>query len=220
MNESFSIDIWSDVVCPFCYLGTRQLQSALDRFEHAEYVALRHRAFELDPGAPANYNLSLNELLAKKYSMPVERASSLNTRMESEAAAFGMTWKMEDARPGNTFNAHRLVALSATQGLADFMSERLFRAYFCEGALVSDTALLDALASDVGVIGSNDLWNGDDFSGEVRLDEAEAQELGVTGVPSMLVDGKFMIVGAQGADQILDVLERAWAKRQTAATPV
>jgi predicted DsbA family dithiol-disulfide isomerase len=213
MTEPFSIEIWSDVVCPFCYLGTRQLASALERFQHRDDVVLRHRAFELDPKAPTDYDLSLSELLAKKYSMPVERARALNERLESEAKVLGMTWSMKDARPTNTFDALRLIALSATQGLDDAMSERLFRAYFSEGLLVSDRSVLTSLAIELGVTGIDELWRNDAYFAEVRSDEADAQELGITGVPSLLIDGKFMVVGAQGADQIFDVLERAWARR-------
>jgi predicted DsbA family dithiol-disulfide isomerase len=213
MNDPFFVDIWSDVVCPFCYLGARQLDLALNRFEHRDDVVLRHRAFELDPSAPTDYDLSLPELLARKYSMPVERARSLNERLEGDAAVLGMVWSMKDARPTNTFDAHRVIALSRTQDLDRPMSERLFRAYFSEGLLVSDREVLTSLAKEVGVVGVEGLWRDDAFSDEVRADEADAQELAISGVPSMLIDGKFMVVGAQGADQILDVLERAWARR-------
>lgn len=216
MQETFVIDLWSDVVCPFCYLGTRQLDHALEGFEHRDAVIVRRRAFELDPHAPGDYGLSLPELLAKKYSMPVERARTLNERLEDDAASLGMTWSMKDARPTNTFDAHRVIALSAAQGLDAPMSERLFRAYFCEGQLVSDHAVLSSLAAEVGVDGVDELWTSDHFSDVVREDEAHAQELGITGVPSLLLDGKFMVVGAQGADQILNVLRRAWARRVSA----
>jgi len=207
------MEIWSDVVCPFCSLGARQLEVALDRFEFRDDVVLRHRAFELDPQAPTDYNLSLPELLAKKYGMPVERARELNERLEGDARLLGMTWSMKRARPTNTFDAHRVIALATTQGLDHEMSDRLFRAYFSEGQLVSDHDVLSALAEEVGVVGVEGLWSTDAFVSEVRADEERAQELGITGVPSLLLDGKFMVVGAQGADQIHDVLVRAWARR-------
>jgi predicted DsbA family dithiol-disulfide isomerase len=216
MNDPFFIDLWSDVVCPFCYLGARQLQLALDRFENDDDVVIRHRAFELDPKAPTDYDLSLPELLAKKYSMPIERAKALNDRLEKEASVLGMTWSMKEARPTNTFDAHRVIALSVTQNLDQVMSERLFRAYFCEGQLVSDHVVLTALANEVGVVGAEELWSSDAFSSAVRADEDDARELGISGVPSLLLDEKFMVVGAQGADQILDVLQRAWARRAAA----
>jgi predicted DsbA family dithiol-disulfide isomerase len=213
VNETFIVDVWNDVVCPFCYLGTRQLSVALEGFDHRDEVILRHRAFELDPQAPAHYDLPLDELLAAKYSMPPERARSLHARLESDAAALGMTWSLNQAQPSNTFDAHRLIALANTQDLGGPMSERLFRAYFSEGLLLSDRDTLDALGTDVGVSGVAGLWDGEASSTDVRDDETQANELGITGVPTLLIDNNFKVVGAQGSDQILDVLTRAWARR-------
>jgi predicted DsbA family dithiol-disulfide isomerase len=216
MSDYLFIDVWSDVVCPFCYLGSRQLASALERFDHRESVVIRHRAFELDPSAPPDYNLSLPELLAKKYSMPVERAKTLNDRLEAEASALGLTWSMKDARPTNTFDAHRLIAFASSQGKGDAMSERLFRAYFSDGLLVSDHTTLATLANEVGVDDASSLWTSELYGDDVRNDEAAAMELGITGVPSLLIDEKFMVVGAQGSDHILEILTRAWSRRVSA----
>lgn len=213
MANPFTIDIWSDVVCPFCYLGTRQLEQALDLFKHRSDVVLRLRAFELDPQAPTDYGMSLPELLAKKYGMTVESALATNERLEGEARALGMSWSLKTALPTNTFDAHRLIALAATQDLGEVMSLSLFQAYFSEGQLLSDHKVLGALANEVGVTGVDELWTSDRYASDVRSDEAQAQELGITGVPSLLIDGKFMVVGAQGAPHILDVIERAWARR-------
>jgi predicted DsbA family dithiol-disulfide isomerase len=213
MSDYLFIDVWSDVVCPFCYLGSRHLSDALERFDHRESVVIRHRAFELDPSAPHDYEFSLPVLLAKKYSMPVERAQALNDRLEGEANALGLSWSMRDARPSNTFDAHRLIALAASQGMGAAMSERLFRAYFSDGMLVSDQSTLASLAHEVGVRDVANLWSTGLYADEVRSDEAAAMELGITGVPSMLIDEKFMVVGAQGSDHILGVLSRAWSRR-------
>jgi predicted DsbA family dithiol-disulfide isomerase len=214
VEETFFVDVWSDVVCPFCYLGTRQLALALEQFDHRDEVVVRHRAFELDPRASSSYDLSLDELLASKYGMPLERARSLNERLESDAADLGMSWHMKVARPANTFDAHRLIALAASQKKSGPMSERLFRAYFSDGELLSDADTLVALGTEVGVTDAEGLFSDDRFASDVREDERQAQELGITGVPSMLVDGKFMVMGAQGTAQILDVLTRAWAQRE------
>jgi predicted DsbA family dithiol-disulfide isomerase len=213
MDESFVIDLWSDVVCPFCYLGTRQLAAALQRFEHRDQVTIRHRAFELDPHAKLSDGQSLSELVAAKYAIPVSQVHALHQRLESNAEALEMTWSLETAQPTNTFDAHRVIALATSQGRGDEMSERLFRAYFCEGELVSDHRRLSALAIEVSVSGVDLLWESDAFADEVRSDEVAAQELGITGVPCLLVDSKFMVAGAQGSDEILGVLGRAWARR-------
>ncbi len=213
MSEPFVIDIWSDVVCPFCYLGTRQLDEALSHFEHRESVQLRHRAFELDPGAKLHDDATLEELVARKYSIPLSSVHTMHERLQGDARQLGMEWSLDTARPTNTFDAHRVIALASTQGLGSEASERLFRAYFCEGELLSDHDRLSELASDVGVAGVDDLWGGEAFAANVRNDELAAQELGITGVPCLLLDGKFMVVGAQGSHQILDVLRRAWSRR-------
>ncbi len=212
VSPALVIDVWSDVVCPFCYLGSRQLEVALQGFEHRDEVTIRQRAFELDPNAAPNYDLTLDELLAAKYGMPLERARSLNQRMQNDAAALGMTWSMDRARPSNTFDAHRVIALASTQGLQEQMSQRLFLAYFSEGQLLSDRDTLETLANEIGLNGADELWHGDEFSQDVRADELRAQELGISGVPTFLLDEKFMVVGAQGPDKILDALTRAWER--------
>ncbi len=213
MTEPFTVDVWSDVVCPFCYLGDRQLAEALDRFEHRAQVIVRRRAFELDPTASLHDGQSLDGLVARKYSISVERAHALHGRMEAQAGALGMQWSLATARPTNTFDAHRMIAFGSTMGLGDEVSERLFRAYFCEGVLVSDRSRLSDLAREVGLDGVDELWEGNAYVDLVRADEAAALELGVTGVPTFLLDSRFMVVGAQGPDHILDALQRAWARR-------
>jgi predicted DsbA family dithiol-disulfide isomerase len=150
VTDDFVIDVWSDVVCPFCYLGTRQLAVALEAFEHRASVVLRHRAFELDPYAKPAYDRPLEELVAAKYSTPVTNVRVMHERLENEARQLGMDWSLATARPTNTFDAHRVLALADSQGLGDEASERLFRAYFCEGELVSDHQFLSALAGGAG----------------------------------------------------------------------
>jgi predicted DsbA family dithiol-disulfide isomerase len=215
MTETLVIDVWSDVVCPYCYLGRRQLAEAIDEFEHRDEVALRQRAFELDPHAALAHDRPLAELVAAKYAIPVSQVHAMHERLESQARALGMTWSFATAKPTNTLDAHRVIALASTQGLGDEASDRLFRAYFSEGELVSDHERLSALAGDVGVSDVALLWESDTFTDVVRADETAAEELAITGVPCFLVDSKFMVVGAQGSAHILDVLRRAWARRAT-----
>ena len=214
MGTVLRIDVWGDVVCPFCYLGKRQLELAVRQFDPAITVEIHHRAFELDVRAPEHYAHSLAELLSKKYGMTVEQATTQNQRMEAAAARLGMTWNLDQCQPSNTFNAHRLIALATSQGLQDAMIERLFQSYFCEGGRPADRDLLVALATEVGVTDAVATLESDRFADEVRQDELDANERGITGVPSILIDGRFMVMGAQGADEILSVMERAWARRQ------
>src|ERR1700691_2961661 len=126
MTETFVIDVWSDVVCPFCYLGSRQLDQALDRFEHREQVTVRQRAFELDPHAKLAYDRPLAELVAAKYAIPVSQVHTMHDRLLASAEALGMTWSLDAAQPTNTFDAHRVIALASNQGLGEEMSQRLF----------------------------------------------------------------------------------------------
>ncbi len=210
--EPLLIDLWSDVVCPFCYLGSRQLDLALERFEHRDDVVVVQHAFELDPNATPS-TVGLDELLATKYSMPLERSRELHGRLSRQAASMGLDWALDRARSTNTFDAHRLVALATTQGLGAEMARRLHAAYFSDGLLVSDPAILDRLAAEVGVSGSSSLWSSDEFAETVRTDERLAHEMGITGVPAFVVDRSYLISGAQGENAILDVLIRAWGER-------
>jgi predicted DsbA family dithiol-disulfide isomerase len=213
MSEALIVDVWSDVVCPFCYLGSRQLHDALQQFEHGQDVVIRHRAFELDPKAKLAYDRPLADLVAAKYEIPVSQVHAMHDRLLSNAQSFDMTWSLDTAQPTNTFDAHRVIALASSQGLGDAASDRLFRAYFSEGELISDHARLSVLASEVGVRDVEALWESVAFSDHVRADELAAQELGISGVPAFLIDSKFMVSGAQGTEQLLDVLRRAWARR-------
>jgi predicted DsbA family dithiol-disulfide isomerase len=211
MSDHLSVDVWSDVVCPFCYLGARQLAQAIELFEHP--VDVTHHAFELDPHAPASVNETLEELLATKYGMPVERAQAINQRLAGQAKDAGLTFVFATVRPSNSFDAHRLIALAASQGLADTMSTRLFRSYFSDGLLISDRETLSTLADQVGVRGVHELWDSVAFVDDVRKDEVDAHALGITGVPAFLIDNRVMVSGAQGVDALAQALREAWATR-------
>jgi predicted DsbA family dithiol-disulfide isomerase len=211
MSNSLSIDVWADVVCPFCYLGSQQLARAIEQFEHD--VEITHHAFELDPHAPASSDESLEELLSKKYQMPVEQARAAHRRLEAQGRELGIDFSFEIVRRANSFDAQRLIALAATQNLADAMSTRLFRAYFSDGLLISDREVLGELANEIGVVAVDELWRDDSFDKDVRADETAAHELGISGVPAFLIDQRIMVSGAQGVDNITDALRQAWASR-------
>ncbi|MDE3043632.1 MAG: DsbA family oxidoreductase [Acidobacteriota bacterium] len=217
MAETLFVDLWSDVVCPFCGLGRAQLDAAITSFEHGSAVVVRLHAFELDPRAHDASDVSLEELIAKKYGRTVEEIRAHHRRLEAQAREYGFRWNFDRARPANTFDAHRLIALATTQDLGGAMISRLFRAYFEEGQFISDHDVLTALAAEVGVVGASDLWTSDDFVDAVRRDEATATELGLSGVPALVVDEKFLISGAQGVEAIRGVLERAWARREVSS---
>ena len=210
------VEIFSDVVCPWCAIGKRRFEAALGRFEHAEDIEVVWRAFELDPNAPRRRQGDNADRLAKKYGMTRQQALEASERLTTAAAAEGLDFHFEHAQSGNTFDAHRLLhyARSAGPGLQDALKERLLRAYFTEGAAIGEPETLLRLAAEVGLDPGEcaDILAGDRYADEVRADEREALELGVTGVPFFVVDGRFGIPGAQDPDTILNVLQRAWTK--------
>ena len=206
------VEIWSDVVCPWCYVGKRNFEAALAAFPHADKIEVEWRSFELDPTTPLRVELSMDEVLERKYGMTADQASNANQQMTELAATVGLDYHLDQVQIGNTFDAHRLIHLAAHEGMGDAMKERLLRAYFTEGLSVSDPAVLAELAAEVGLDPErvSDVLSGDDFGDEVRADEARAVELGSTGVPFFVIDGRFGIPGAQPPDVLLRMLQRVW----------
>jgi len=213
------IEIWSDVVCPWCYVGKRNLEAALTAFAHADDVTIEWRSYELDPTTPARVELSMDEVLERKYGMTSDQASKANLRMTELAATVGLEYHLDRVQIGNTFDAHRLIHLAADEGRADEMKERLLRAYFTEGRAISDPTTLTALAVEVGLDRGRvaDVLEGDDYGADVRADEDRAMELGSTGVPFFVFDERLGVPGAQPPDVLLRLLERAWDTSAEAA---
>jgi predicted DsbA family dithiol-disulfide isomerase len=172
------------------------------------------RSFELDPNAPTSVGMPQDELLAKKYGMPIERARAMNERMTSEAAKEGLDFHFDRVQVGNTFDAHRLVHLAADTGRADAMKERLMRAYLTEGESLGEPATLQRLAADVGLDEASvrDVVGGDRFAADVRADEARARSFGISGVPFFAIDEKYGVSGAQTPDVLLEALQHAHAE--------
>src|SRR5918997_2522167 len=164
------VEIWSDVACPWCYIGKRRFEAALERFEHRDEVELVWRSFELDPGAPAEPEGDLAEALARKYGSTVEQVHARWESMAAMAAEDGLDMRFYDVRRGSTFDAHRLTHLAAAHGLGDAMVERLFRAHHSEGELLSDHAVLERLAVEAGLPGDegSETLAGDRFAAEAR----------------------------------------------------
>lgn len=206
------VEIWSDINCPWCYIGKRRFEVAMSGFEHAAEVNVTWRSFELDPAAPAESPGNGAVLLAEKYGVPLERAREMEENVTQIAAGDGLDYDLERARVGSSFDAHRLVHLAALHGLQDAMKERLLRARFTEGRLVSDLETLVQLGSEVGLDGADvrAMLAGDEFADEVREDEATARRLGISGVPMFVVNRAYGMSGAQPAEQLLALLEHAW----------
>ncbi len=206
------IDIWSDIVCPWCAIGKAHLESALRRFEHAEQVQIVWRSFELDPGAPALREGQYADLLAGKYGTSRRGAEAMIDNMTSRAAMVGLDFHFERIRPGNSFDAHRLVHLGAARGLQGPVKNRLLTAYLSEGAAIGHRETLARLGTEAGLEPADvrSVLTSDAYADAVRADEAEAARLQITGVPFFVIDGRYAIPGAQPPDVMLATLERAW----------
>jgi len=212
------VEIWADVVCPWCYLGTRHFEQALGRFPHRDEVEVVYRSFELDPSAPAGVTAPTAEVLASKYGMGLEQAREAQRQMEQRAAQAGLTFRMEDLRSGNTRDAHRLLHLARARGRQAEMAERLYRAYFTDQASIFDHASLAGLAADAGLDRDEALavLAGGEYSPAVEADEEVARSFGISGVPFFVIDRRYGISGAQPAETIAAVLERVWAETAAA----
>jgi predicted DsbA family dithiol-disulfide isomerase len=218
------VEIWSDVVCPWCYIGKRRFEAALARFAHRDEVDVTWRSFELDPGAPAVRTGDPAQRLAEKYGMSREQALQANQRVTAQAAGEGLEYHLDATRSGNTFDAHRLLHLAAEHGMQGALKERLMRAYFTEGAAIGLPETLESLAQEVGIPpeDARRALASDAFAEAVRADEALAREFGIRGVPFFVLDRRYGVSGAQPADALLQGLEQAWADAHPAArlTPV
>ncbi len=207
-----TVEIWSDVVCPWCYIGKRRFEAALERFEHRDEVTVMWRSFELDPEAPAQPEGTSAERLAAKYGMSLERAQTLQAEMTERGAAEGLEYRFDLARGGNTFDAHRLIHLAATYGHQADAQERLMRAYFTEGEAISDPETLIRLVAELGVAAdeARDVLSGDRFAEDVREDEQLATRLGIQGVPFFVLDRRYGVSGAQPPEVLLQALTQTW----------
>ena len=209
------IDIWSDVVCPWCAIGMSHLETALSAFEHSDEVEVVWRSFELDPGAPSVRSGDYVSLLARKYGASESGARAMVERMTRTAAESGLDFDLLHARPGNTFDAHRLVHLAADRGLQMQVKKRFFQGYLSEGAAIGDHDELERLAVDAGLDGGEvrTVLVSDAYAEAVRADEDAALRIGASAVPLFVVDRRLAVSGAQPPDVLLQVLRRAWDER-------
>ena len=212
------IDIWSDIACPWCYVGKRRLEQALERFPHRTDVDVVWRAFELDPSAPRvrDGSQSYAERLASKYGTQPALAQARIDRMVATAAQDGLEFRFDRIRPGNTFDAHRLLHLAHERGKQDALKERMLRAYMTEGQAIGEPEVLGNLAREAGLDEqeARAVLGGDRYTAEVRKDEGLARALGINGVPFFVLGGRLAVSGAQPVEVMLGALERAWSELQ------
>jgi predicted DsbA family dithiol-disulfide isomerase len=218
MPNELSIEVWSDVVCPWCYIGKRRLEAALARFPQRERTRVVYRSYELDPSAPAQRDVSQThaERIAQKYGTTTTQAQAMIARVVSTAAEEGLVFDFDKSRSGNTFTLHRLLHLARARGRQQAVNERFFRAYFCEGEAVGLPEVAGRIAIDAGLEADEvaGLLAGDLYADAVRSDQREARELGISGVPFFLIDRRYAVSGAQPAELLLRALEQTWGERE------
>jgi predicted DsbA family dithiol-disulfide isomerase len=217
-----NVEIWSDIACPWCFIGKRRFEAALAEFEHRDEVIVTWRSFELDPDAPSERPGDRAVHLAAKYGSSVEQARAMQQQMTDVAAGEGLEFRFDIAREGSTFDAHRLLHLAAAHGRQDALEERLMRGYLGEGELMSDHAALLRMAVEVGLPEdeARDMLATDHYAAEVRDDERTASSLGITAVPFFVIDRQFGASGAQSPEVLLDLLRRGWEARPPALSVI
>ncbi len=206
------IEIWSDVSCPYCYMGKRQFEDALAQFKDRDSLVIDWKSFELAPGLKTQPEKNMNQFLAELKGISVEHAASLGDQLANSAKQFGLDYHFDKAIPTNTFNAHRLAHFAKEHHLQDQAKEALFKAYFTEGKNIDDIPTLITLGAEIG-LDANELravLESDRYADKVHQDIAEARQLGVNSVPSFVFDGKVAIKGAQGSPAFVEALEKAF----------
>jgi predicted DsbA family dithiol-disulfide isomerase len=214
------IHIWSDVVCPWCYLGKRRFEHALADFEHRDQVQVVHRAFELDPTAPKGKTFDTVELISKKYGISAEQFTAQQAGLIQMAAAEGLEYNLDGGRSGNTFDAHRLVRLGLERGRQDVVIERFFRGYFTEQRSLFEADSLVALSVEAGLDAdeARTVLTEQRYTDAIKDDVQQARAYGANGVPFFVINERYGISGAQPTEAFAGALSRAWADHGTVAS--
>lgn len=204
------VDIWSDVVCPFCYIGKKRLESAAE--EAGVELEIHWHSFQLDPDAPARLEISNSERLAQKYGRSIEDVEEMQRNITEMAKAEGIEFNWQIANSGNTFNAHRIIHLAQSKGLGSEAEEAFFFSYMTQGLPIGERETLEDVASRIGLnpVEVDDLLDSDEYADFVKFDQEVAREqLKVTGVPFFVFDQRVALAGAQPKEVFLQVLEKA-----------
>ncbi len=208
------IEIWSDVACPFCYIGKRRLEEALNGFQHQSDVEIEWKSFQLNPELKTNKVQSIHEYLAEAKGWTVEYAKQMGEQVTAMAEEVGLHYNMDATVVANTFNAHRLIQFAKTQNLGDAIEEALFKAYFMEGKNIDSKTALIEIAVSIGLNASEaeKVLDEKQFSEQVEFDAYEAQQIGVRGVPFFVFNRKYGISGAQPLEVFTRTIDQAYAE--------
>ena len=209
------VEIWSDIICPFCYIGKRHFEAALAKFADAENIEIEWKSFQLDPTLPKPASkLNVYEYLAQRKGISTEQSKAMHGQVMQMAKAAGLDYNFDKAVVANSFDAHRLIQFAKTKNMGDAAEERFFKAYFIEGKDMCDAATLLALGKEIGLVEAElkAVLESEQFSDEVKRDIFEADQVGVTGVPFFVFNDKYAVSGAQPIAVFLNTLEKSFAE--------
>ena len=208
------IDVWSDVVCPWCFIGKRRLEKALSGFEHKDEIIIRHRAFQLQPDAQGV--VPTGKHLAEKYRVSADQVKEMQANVCAVADGEGLCYNLDDTLSGNTFDAHRVLLYAATINKQDELLEAMYSSYFENSLPLFSHQDICAVAESVGIpaVDVMNVLESDQFTNEVLADRDMATQLGATGVPFFVVDMKYGISGAQPLEAFIETINAAWNERE------
>lgn len=214
MSNKMKVEIWSDVVCPWCYIGKRRFEAALAQFPDAGQIEIQWKSFQLDPTTPANSSIKTKPYLAKKYGITEEKVEAMTENVTQVAAEEGLEFNLGDSITVNTFKAHRFIHFSESQGKQSEAKERLLHAYFTENLDVDNDEVLMGIGVNLGLNPQqiSKVLSETTYSEAVKKDFSEAQALGITGVPFFAFDRKYGVSGAQSSAVFLQYIEKAFSE--------
>ncbi|HEX9957053.1 MAG TPA: DsbA family oxidoreductase [Fibrella sp.] len=212
------VEIWSDVMCPFCYIGKRKFEHALNQFTHKDQINIVWKSFQLNPDMKTEPGKNINQYLAEIKGWSLDEAKSMNDRVTAMAREVGLSYDFDKAVVANSWDAHRLIQLAKQHGLGDAAEERLFLAYFTEGRDTSDHATLLELGTDIGLdpAAVKQLLESNQYAEAVAQDIYEAQQVGARGVPFFVLNRRYAVSGAQQPETFLGALNTAWSEWEKA----
>jgi len=216
------IEIWSDIRCPFCYIGKRKFEMALEKFEHKSDVEVEWKSFELDPNLVTQSDVNATSHLAHIKGISKERANEMQQYVKGVANQVGLDFHPDKAVVANSFNAHRLIQFAKTKGLGNEAEEALFKAHFIEGKNIDDKEALLQIATDISLDESEtrEVLASDAFEKEVKRDEMQAQSFGISGVPFFVLNNKYAVSGAQSPETFLQALNQTWIESEEVKKPM
>ena len=223
MTDAIKIDVWSDIACPWCYIGKRNLESGLaaaSTDDDAPVVEVVFHSYELAPDTPVDFDGGETDYLAHHKGIPAEQAREMLDRVTGVAAAAGLEYRFDTLKHTNTVKAHQLLHFAKAEGRQPELTERLMSAYFTEGRHLGRDDELVALAADAGLDpdAARDALVSERYLDDVRADQAQAQAYGITGVPFFVIDGKYGVSGAQPAEAFAQIARQVWDERRQAST--